>query len=105
MKLVESPECAREEGEMMPSTLCLNVQANVMTTLQEMCEQSLTPDSLLPIMLRSADGWDQVAAFVALTMRPKTEIEWEQQTRPIAAATQHPMVGPRNPPPCLLLAI
>ncbi len=38
-----------------------------MTTLQEMGEKSLIPDSLVPIMLWSAEGWDQVVAFVALT--------------------------------------
>ncbi len=40
-----------------------------MTTLQEMGEQPLTPDSLVPIMLKSAEGWDQMAAFVALTIQ------------------------------------
>ncbi len=42
-------------------------------------------------MLKSADRWDQVAAFVALTMCRKMEIAWEQQKRPIATATQHSM--------------
>ncbi len=54
-----------------------------MTTLQEMGEQPLTPDSLVPIILKSADVWDQVAAFVALTMCHKMEI--------LAAAIQHQM--------------
>ncbi len=54
-------------------------------------EPPLTPDSLIPIMLKSAEGWDQVAAFVALIMCRKMEIAREQQGRPIAAATQHPM--------------
>ncbi len=62
-----------------------------MATLQEMGEQPLTADSLVPIMLKNAEGWDQVAAFVALTMRRKMEIVWERQGRPIAATTQHPM--------------
>ncbi len=61
-----------------------------MTTLQEMDEQPLTPNSLVTIMLKSAVGWDQVAAFVGLTMDRKIEIAWEFQRRPIAA-TQHPM--------------
>ncbi len=63
-----------------------------MTTLQKMGEQPLTPDSLLSIILKSADGWDQVAAFLALTMRCKMEIAQERQRRPIAAITQHPML-------------
>ncbi len=44
------------------------------------------------IMLKIAEGWDQMAVFVALTMRRKMEIAWEWQWRPIAAATQHPML-------------
>ncbi len=48
-----------------------------MTALEKMGEPPLTPDSLVPIMLNSAEGWDQVAAFVALTMRRKMEIAWE----------------------------
>ncbi len=62
-----------------------------MTALEKMGEPPLTPDSLVPIMLKSAEGWDQVAAFVALTMRRKMEIAWERQGRLIAAATQHLM--------------
>ncbi len=45
-----------------------------MTTLEKMGEPPFMPDSLVPIMLKSAEGWDQVAAFVALTMRRKMEI-------------------------------
>ncbi len=59
-----------------------------------MGEQPLTLDCLVPIMLKSADGWDQVAAFVALTILRKMEIARERQRRPIAAATQHPMSHP-----------
>ncbi len=66
-----------------------------MTTLQEMGEHPLAPDSLVLIMLKNAERWDQVAAFVALTMCRKMEIAQERQRRPIAA-TQHP--GPRHPP-------
>ncbi len=40
-----------------------------MTILQEMGEQPPILDSLVPIMLRSAEGWDYLAAFVALIMR------------------------------------
>ncbi len=69
-----------------------------MTTLQEMGEQPLTPDSLVQIMLKSADGWDQAAAFVALTMCRKIEIVRERQRRAIAAATQHPMQDLAIPP-------
>ncbi len=62
-----------------------------MTTLQKMGEQPLTPDSLVPIMLKSADGWDQGAAIVALTMRRKMDIVQERQRRYITTATQHSM--------------
>ncbi len=55
-----------------------------------MGEQLLTQDSLVPIMLKSVDRWDQVAAFVALTMRCKMETVWDRQMRPIATAIQHP---------------
>ncbi len=50
-------------------------QEDVMTTIQETGEQPLTPNSLVPILLRSAEGWDQVASFVALTMHWKMELE------------------------------
>ncbi len=60
-----------------------------MTILREMSEQLLTLDSLFPIMLKSADTWDQVAAFVTLTMCRKMEIVRERQRQPVAAATQH----------------
>ncbi len=69
-----------------------------MTALKKMGEPPLTPDSLVPIMLKSTEGWDQVAAFVALTMRHKMEIAREWQGLSIAAATQHPMLGLAIPP-------
>ncbi len=49
-----------------------------MTTLQKKGEQPLTPDSLVPIMLKSTDGWEKMATLVALTMHRKIEIalEW-----------------------------
>ncbi len=65
-----------------------------MTALQEMGGQPLTLDSLVQIMLKSTDGWDQVATFAALTMLSKIrkmEIGWERHKQPIAAATQHPI--------------
>ncbi len=49
-------------------------------------------------MLKSAEGWDQVAAFVALTMRRKMETARERQGRPIATASQHPMPDLAIPP-------
>ncbi len=49
-------------------------------------------------MLKSAEGSDQVAAFVALIMRHKMEIVRERQGRPIAAATEHPMPDLAIPP-------
>ncbi len=53
---------------------------------------------LVPIMLKSTEGWDQVAAFVALTMRRKMEVAQEWQGRPIAAATQLSMPDLAIPP-------
>ncbi len=69
-----------------------------MTALQEIVEQPLTPDSLVPIMLKSADGWDQVAAFVALTMHPQ---DGDSVGAAEAAHSRHypvPNARPRNPP-------
>ncbi len=83
MKLVESPDCSncdrrgRDDDAWHTLIECLAFQLyqeEAMTTLQEMGEQPLTTDSLVPTMLKSADRWDQVAAFVALTMRRKMEI-------------------------------
>ncbi len=61
-----------------------------MTSLQEMGEESLTPDILFPMMLRSAEGWDQVAAFVDLTIHHKMELARERQRRllPSPSSTQ-----------------
>ncbi len=70
-----------------------------------MDEEPLTLNSLIPIMLKSAKGWNQVAAFVILTMLHKMELVWERQKCPISTATQHPMPDLVIPPtPCLLLA-
>ncbi len=75
-----------------------------MTTPQEMGKQPLTPDSLVPIMLKSADRLNQVAAFITFTMRHKVEVAQEWQRWPITAATQHPMPDLAAPPPrCLPL--
>ncbi len=99
MKLTKSPDCSNSDRRGWDDdawhTLfeCLAFRLyweDAITTLQDMGEEPLTPDSLVPIMLKSADSWDQVAAFVALTMCHKMEIVWEQQRRPIATATQHP---------------
>ncbi len=57
-----------------------------------MGEEPLTPDFLVPIMLRSVEGWDQVTAFATMTMCRKMEYAWERQRQPIAAAIQHPML-------------
>ncbi len=45
-----------------------------MTTLQEMGEELFIRDNLVLIMLTSIERWDQVAAFVALTMHHKMEL-------------------------------
>ncbi len=69
-----------------------------MTALEKMGKLPLTPDSLVQIMLKSTEGWDQVAAFVTLTMRHKMDIMRERQGWPIAATTQHPMPDLAIPP-------
>ncbi len=61
-----------------------------------MGEESLTPHSLVPIMLRSSEGWDQLAAFVALTMSHKVKLAWERQRRSITVAIQHPVFAVSN---------
>ncbi len=48
-------------------------------------------------MLKSADGWDQVTAFVALTMQGKMERARVRQRRPMSATTQHPMPDLTSP--------
>ncbi len=101
MKLAESPDCfncdrrGRDDDAWHTLFEYLTFQLyreDAMTTLQEMGEQPLTPDSLVLIMLRNANGWDQVAAFVTLTVHRKMEIVRERHRRPIAAAIQHPML-------------
>ncbi len=83
MKLAESLECAncgrrgRDDDAwhtMFEYPAFQLYWEDLMTMLKEVDEQSLTPDSLVPIMLRSTDGWDQVAAFVTLTMRHKNGV-------------------------------
>ncbi len=54
-------------------------------------------------MLKSADGWDQTAAFVALIMRRKMKIMREWHSQP-ATATQHPLSDLTMSPSCLPLA-
>ncbi len=101
MKLVESPDCSncdrrgRDDDAWHTMFECPAFrlyQEDAMTNLQDMGEQTPTPDSLVLIMLKSTDRWDQVAAFVALTMHSKMEIAQKWQRRPIAAAIQHPML-------------
>ncbi len=112
MKLAESPECTncdrrgRDDDAWHTLFECPAFQRypeDVMTTLQKKGEQPLTLDSLVTIMLKSTAGWDQVAAFVALTIHRKIEIVRERQKRPIAAATQH-LMPDLAIPLCLLLA-
>ncbi len=49
-----------------------------------MGEQALTPDSLVLIMLRSTEEWNQMVPFVIMTMRHKMELV---QERPMANTT------------------
>ncbi len=72
-----------------------------MTTLQKKGEQSLTPDSLVPITLKSADRWDHVAPFIGLTMCRKMEMAWGWQRQSIVAAIQHLMPNLAIPAPPL----
>ncbi len=65
-----------------------------MTALQKMANHLLRQTI-------STEGWDQVVAFAALTMRRKMTIAWE---RPIAATTQHPMPGLAIPPPSFYIS-
>ncbi len=106
IRLVESLKCAncdgRGRGDSAFHSLfeCPTMQLyweNVMTTLQEMSEQPLTLDSFVPVISRSTKGWNQVAAFVALTMHHKMELAREQQRR-WTVVTWHPT------PTCFLLA-
>lgn len=41
--------------------------------------EELTSESLVPIALRSADGWGRVCAFVSTVMQKKMKIEWERR--------------------------
>ncbi len=100
MQLVESPECTNcdrrgwdnDAWHTLLEYPAFQLYWEDMMTLQKKGEQPLTPDSLVLIMLKSADGWDQVATFVTLTMHHKMEIMWERQRRPIAPTTQHPIL-------------
>ncbi len=104
-KLVENPKCdrrGRDDDAWHALFECPAFQLyweDVMITRQKKVEQHLTPDSLVPIMLKSADGWGQVAVFGALTMRRKMKKVQERPRRPIAATTQHPMPDLAIPPP------
>ncbi len=71
MKLVDSPDCSncdrrgRDDDAWHTLFQCPAFQQyreDAIMALQEMGEQPLTPDCLVPIMLKSADGWDQVTA-------------------------------------------
>ncbi len=48
-------------------------------------------------------GWDQVVAFITLTMHHKMELAGERQRWPTAAATQHPI--PDLVPPTPVFAV
>ncbi len=100
MKLVESPKCTNCDRSgwddnarhtLFESLAFQRYQEDVMSTLQEKSEQPLTLDNLVTIMLRSAEGWNQIV-FVALTMFHKMELVWEGQRRSIASITQHPLL-------------
>ncbi len=94
MKLADSPECSNCDTRGLDDDTWHTLfewpafrlyWEEAMTALEKMAKPPLTPDSLVLIMLKSAEGWDQVAAFVAVTMHRKMEIARERPT------TQHPM--------------
>ncbi len=87
MKLVDSPDISNCDRRGWDDDAWHNLfecpafqlyWEDAMTTLQEMGEQPLTSNSLVPIMLKSADRWDHVATFVALTMCRMMETAREQ---------------------------
>ncbi len=100
MRLVGSPECAncdKKKGldDDAWHTMCecpafQLFQEDEMIILQKMGNEPL-PLDLVPFMVQRAKGWDQVAAFVALTAHHKMELAREWQRRPVAVATYHPM--------------
>ncbi len=101
---------AIEEGEIMrPGTPLFESPAfqlyweDAMTTLQEMGEQPFTLNSLVLIVLKSADKWDQEAAFVALMMCRKME---KAGAAKAAHSRRHhaPNAGTHRLPSCLPLA-
>ncbi len=107
MKLAESPECTNcdrrgRDDAWHTQFECPVFQLyweDVMTNLQQMGDQPFTPNSLVLIMLKSTDGWDQVAAFVALTMHRKMKIAQESlcQTSPSSRVCyQQPSNGGRR---------
>jgi len=62
-----------------------------------MGEEPITPESLIPVMLKSSTGWDQVAAFNAAILRKKMEGEWKWQTWK-TTVNQHTMSDLTVPP-------
>jgi len=104
LRLAESPECSncvtqgRDDDAWHTLFECpafTQQSEEAMTALQEMGEQPLTPDTMVPTLLRSEAGWDRIAAFVASVMRSKMESAWERQR---AAAHQRPMPDLAIPP-------
>ncbi len=84
-----------EQGEMMmvmPGIPSLSVWhfncSGKVTTLQEMGKESLTPDSLVPIILRRIEGGpdDRLCHIDNVT---QDELVWERQRQPIANARAH----------------
>ena len=56
-----------------------DIREEAQRSISALGEEPLTPESLVPVMLRSSTGWDQVAAFVAAVLRKKMEAERERQ--------------------------
>ena len=61
--LFECEAWQRERGELVQS-------------LEEIGEEEYTVESLVPIMLRSEEGWNLVSGFTATIMKKKMDAEW-----------------------------
>jgi len=55
-------------------------RSELVRSLDEIGEdEALAPNTLVPIMLRSAEGWGQVSTFAAKVMKKKMNAEWARQ--------------------------
>jgi hypothetical protein len=59
-------------------------------------DEELTSSSLVPIMLKSEEAWNQVSAFASTVMKKKMNAEWSRQMQSHAMASSTPMYHPHN---------